>query len=103
MCVAWKPTVHRFVRQTQGQDLIEYALLASLVALLIAGSANTLGTGIADWYAALASFKPVNSSNISDAGESAVSNETTREDNNENDEDSNCGVMRIDGSSVTCQ
>ncbi len=40
----------RFVREEEGQDLIEYALLATFVALLAAVGANALGTNLNTWY-----------------------------------------------------
>lgn len=40
----------RFVREEDGQDLIEYALLATFVALLAAVGANALGTNLNTWY-----------------------------------------------------
>ena len=36
----------RFVRETEGQDLIEYALLATLIALATTGALTLLGGDI---------------------------------------------------------
>jgi pilus assembly protein Flp/PilA len=44
----------RFVREEAGQDLIEYAMLATLVALVVGVAATTLGTNLAAWYTAMA-------------------------------------------------
>jgi Flp pilus assembly pilin Flp len=40
----------RFIRDDQGQDLIEYALLGSFVALAAAVGATTLGGNLNTWY-----------------------------------------------------
>jgi Flp pilus assembly pilin Flp len=43
----------RFVREEEGQDLIEYAMLATLIALVGGATAATLGTNLAAWYTAM--------------------------------------------------
>jgi pilus assembly protein Flp/PilA len=43
----------RFVRDEQGQDLIEYALLASFVAVVAIGGATILGNGLSAWFTLL--------------------------------------------------
>jgi Flp pilus assembly pilin Flp len=40
----------RLVRDEQGQDLIEYALLATFVSLLAIVGAGLLGTALNNWY-----------------------------------------------------
>ena len=40
----------RLVRDEQGQDLIEYALLATFVSLLAIAGATLLGTALDNWY-----------------------------------------------------
>jgi Flp pilus assembly pilin Flp len=45
-----KNLVGRFVRDEQGQDLIEYALLATFVSLLAIVGAGLLGTALNNWY-----------------------------------------------------
>ena len=40
----------RFVRNDEGQDLIEYVLLGSLIALVVVGGSGGLGTHINIWY-----------------------------------------------------
>ena len=45
-----KNLVTRFVREEEGQDLIEYALLATLIALVAGVGAALLGTNLATWY-----------------------------------------------------
>jgi Flp pilus assembly pilin Flp len=49
-----KSVIARFVREEEGQDLIEYALLATLVALVAGAGATLLGTNLAAWYNAMA-------------------------------------------------
>jgi pilus assembly protein Flp/PilA len=43
----------RFVREEAGQDLIEYAMLATLIALVVGVAAGTLGTNLSGWYTAM--------------------------------------------------
>jgi len=40
----------RFVREEDGQDLIEYVLLASFVAAGVIAGATALGTNLNGWY-----------------------------------------------------
>jgi len=40
----------RFVREDEGQDLIEYALLCTLIALVVYIGAQLLGTALNNWY-----------------------------------------------------
>jgi Flp pilus assembly pilin Flp len=49
-----KNLIARFVREEEGQDLIEYALLATLIALVAGAGATTLGTNLEAWYTAMA-------------------------------------------------
>lgn len=42
--------VGRFVRDEQGQDLIEYALLATFVSLVAIVGATALGVALNNWY-----------------------------------------------------
>jgi pilus assembly protein Flp/PilA len=46
--------IARFVREEEGQDLIEYALLATLVALVVGVGATALGTELNLWYQKMA-------------------------------------------------
>jgi len=46
----------RFMRQDDGQDLIEYVLLASFVAAGVIAGATALGTNMNDWYDAIATW-----------------------------------------------
>ena len=41
-----KNLIARFVRETEGQDLIEYALLAALIGVVVAGAMTILATDI---------------------------------------------------------
>ncbi len=45
-----KQLVVRFVRGEEGQDLIEYGLLAAFVAMVVVAAATTLGTNLNSWY-----------------------------------------------------
>jgi len=40
----------RFVRDEQGQDLIEYALLGAFGSLAAVAGATILGTGLNNWF-----------------------------------------------------
>jgi|EndMetStandDraft_6_1072998.scaffolds.fasta_scaffold3220625_1 Flp pilus assembly pilin Flp len=46
--------IARFGREEEGQDLIEYALLATLVALVVGVGATALGTELNLWYQKMA-------------------------------------------------
>ena len=50
-----KNLIARFVREDEGQDLIEYALLGSFVALAAYAGANFLGTNLNTWYTGIGS------------------------------------------------
>jgi pilus assembly protein Flp/PilA len=49
-----KNLIARFVREEDGQDLIEYALLATLIALVAGAGATTLGANLNTWYSSMA-------------------------------------------------
>ena len=40
----------RLIRDEEGQDLIEYALLATFVSLVAIAGATLLGTALNNWY-----------------------------------------------------
>jgi Flp pilus assembly pilin Flp len=40
----------RLVREDHGQDLIEYAMLATVIALVAYTGAQAAGTKLSDWY-----------------------------------------------------
>ena len=48
-----KSLIVRFVREDQGQDLIEYALLATFLSLAAAVGAGAAGTALDSWYNAI--------------------------------------------------
>ena len=48
-----KNIVNRFVREEEGQDLIEYSLLAALIAVACIVAMNTLATDINEIFAAI--------------------------------------------------
>jgi pilus assembly protein Flp/PilA len=45
-----KQLMKRFVREDEGQDLIEYVLLASFIAAGVILGATALGTNLNTWY-----------------------------------------------------
>jgi pilus assembly protein Flp/PilA len=45
--------IARFVREEEGQDLIEYALIATFVSLVAAAGATALGNSLNGWYNAV--------------------------------------------------
>ena len=46
----------RLAREESGQDLIEYLLLATLVAIVVVVGAGTLGTNLNLWYSKMATW-----------------------------------------------
>lgn len=50
-----KNLVARFINDDQGQDLIEYALLATFVSLVAIAGATFLGTALNNWYTSVGS------------------------------------------------
>ena len=48
--------VNRFVREDSGQDLIEYLLLGTLIAIVVVTGAGFLGTELNDWYSKMGSW-----------------------------------------------
>jgi Flp pilus assembly pilin Flp len=51
---AVKNLIARLVKDEQGQDLIEYALLATFVSLVAIAGATLLGTALNNWYSVVA-------------------------------------------------
>ena len=45
----------RLIRDDAGQDLIEYALLATFVALVAIAGATLLGTALNNWFTSISS------------------------------------------------
>jgi pilus assembly protein Flp/PilA len=60
----WK-SVERLVVDDRAQDLLEYALLASFVALVVIVGASTLGTALNNWYSTTATTVNSNASSAS--------------------------------------
>ena len=48
-----KSLIVRFAKEDQGQDLIEYALLAAFVSVAAAIGATAAGVELNNWYSAL--------------------------------------------------
>jgi pilus assembly protein Flp/PilA len=49
-----KSLLVRLVREDEGQDLIEYAMLATLIALVVGVGATALGVNLNAWYNSMA-------------------------------------------------
>lgn len=45
-----KQLIVRFVRNDEGQDLIEYVLIGTLVSIAVVLGAGALGTNLNTWY-----------------------------------------------------
>jgi len=54
-----KNLIKRFIRNEEGQDLIEYALLIVLIALVVITSLDALGPAIAGVYDSITAEFPV--------------------------------------------
>lgn len=50
-----KTWIARFVKEDEGQDLIEYALLCTFIAVVVSAGASALGTKLNSWYTAMSS------------------------------------------------
>ena len=48
-----KNLLSRLIHEDEGQDLIEYALLAAFLSLVAAGGATLVGTSLNTWYTSL--------------------------------------------------
>jgi pilus assembly protein Flp/PilA len=55
----------RFIRDDQGQDLIEYLLLGSFIAIVVLAGATVLGTQLNNWYDTMGSWVSSASANVS--------------------------------------
>ena len=51
-----KQLVVRFVRNDEGQDLIEYVLIGTLVSIAVVAGATALGTSLNGWYTAVSGW-----------------------------------------------
>jgi pilus assembly protein Flp/PilA len=51
-----KQLIVRFVRNDEGQDLIEYVLIWTLVSIAVVLGATALGTNLNTWYNNLATW-----------------------------------------------
>ena len=54
----------RLVRDDQGQDLIEYVLLGSFIAIAALVGVTALGTNLNSWYSAVSSWAAAQSKNV---------------------------------------
>lgn len=51
-----KALVVRLVRNDEGQDLIEYVLIGTLVSIAVVIGAGLLGTSLNNWYTAVSGW-----------------------------------------------
>ena len=51
-----KALIERFLREEEGQDLVEYALLAALLAIVSVIGLQSLGIGVGGFYQRLSVF-----------------------------------------------
>ena len=56
-----KSVLLRLVRNDEGQDLIEYVLIGTLVSIAVVAGATALGTSLNDWYQNMATWVSQNS------------------------------------------
>ncbi|HZM59592.1 MAG TPA: hypothetical protein VFB85_07335 [Vicinamibacterales bacterium] len=56
-----KQLIVRFVRNDEGQDLIEYVLIGTLVSIAVVAGATALGTQLNAWYQNMATWVSQNS------------------------------------------
>lgn len=56
-----KKLIARLVRDDQGQDLIEYVLIGTLVSVAVVIGATALGTNLNTWYQNMANWVAANS------------------------------------------
>lgn len=54
-----KQLVDRLVREEEGQDLVEYAMLVALIALIAAVGVRLFGTALSSWFTALSTRIPL--------------------------------------------
>jgi pilus assembly protein Flp/PilA len=59
-----KQVIVGFLRNDEGQDLIEYVLIGTLVSIAVVAGATTLGTNLQDWYNSLAGWVSRRSSSV---------------------------------------
>ncbi len=52
----------RFVREDEGQDLVEYAMLIGLIAIVVAAGVSGLATAINAYYNTISSSAPLGGS-----------------------------------------
>jgi pilus assembly protein Flp/PilA len=54
--------LHRFVREDDGQDLVEYAMLIALIALAVVAGVGALATAINTQYTNISTSSPLTAS-----------------------------------------
>lgn len=59
-----KVMLKQFIRDDQGQDLIEYVLLGSFIAIVALAGATALGTNLNNWYTKMAGWAGTAASSV---------------------------------------
>ena len=54
----------RFVRNDEGQDLIEYVLLGALISTVVVAGATALGTSLNTWYQSVADWAGIQAATL---------------------------------------
>jgi Flp pilus assembly pilin Flp len=58
MLAMWRARVLRFLHEEEGQALVEYALLLSLIALVAFGAVNEFGLGVSKLFSKVVANYP---------------------------------------------
>jgi Flp pilus assembly pilin Flp len=58
MLAMWRARVPRFLDEEEGQALVEYALLLSLIALVAFGAVNEFGLGVSKLFSKVVANYP---------------------------------------------
>ena len=53
--------LRRFMREDDGQDLVEYAMLVALIAIVCVGGVTALGSVLNQWYENVSTTIPLGS------------------------------------------
>ena len=53
--------LRRFMREDDGQDLVEYAMLVALIAIVCVGGVTALGSVLNSWYENVSTTIPLGS------------------------------------------
>jgi pilus assembly protein Flp/PilA len=53
--------LRRFIREDEGQDLVEYAMLVALIAIVCVAGVGALGSALNTWYNGVSAAIPLGS------------------------------------------